>query len=267
MIITAILLFLLAGAAAGLLAGLFGIGGGVIVVPLLAEIFTRLEFTEGIVMHLAIGTSLATMMFTATIATVRHHQNGGVKWHIVKMLAPPLLVGAFCGPLIADLFNTSILQKLFAGFLVFTAINIVMTFHSGKSLIKLRTMKQHHHMVMGGVIGTLAGLLGIGGGVLTVPWLIQAGYDSRIAAGCSSACTLIIAISGVLGTLVAGANETGMPDYSLGFIYLPAVLCVALASSIAAPLGVHLSYRLPQKIVGSLFALMLLGIALRLILL
>lgn len=259
-----VILFILTGLIAGVLAGLFGIGGGVVIVPMLAEIFQRLAFHESVIMHLAIGTSLCVMFFTASMSAFKHHRRGGVDWHIIRVLAPALLCGAFLGTQIGDIFNTALLQFCFSLFLIFTAVNILQTFRGERSYFQVDNPTKKHHLIAGGTIGILAGLLGIGGGVLTVPWLIQAGYHSRIAAGCSSACTLLIAVSGIIGTLIAGSNEPYLPAYSFSFIYLPAVLCVAIASMTAAPFGVYLSYKLPTRILGYLFSGLLVLVASRL---
>ncbi len=253
--------YLLIGILSGLFAGLFGTGGGILVVPALILLFTQLELGGDWVPHLAIGTSLATILGTGAASTHAHHRRGGVRWDLFVKLAPGILLGAWTGAGLAAFLPELWLKRFFAGFLVFVGLRML--------------IRQRPHRVRGlpgtgglqlagGGIGMLSALVGIGGGSLTVPFLSGRGLELRQAVGTSAACGLPIALAGTLGFVVAGWGRAGLPELGTGFVYWPAVGVILLTSMPAAPMGAHLAHALPVAVLRRLFGLMLLAIAWRL---
>ena len=256
-----LLAYLAIGAASGLLAGLFGVGGGVIVVPALILLFTQIGMGEAWIPHLAVGTSLAAIVGTGAASTYAHHGRGAVRWDLVARLAPGIVLGAWLGAAVAGIIPELWLTRLFAVFLTYVGIRMLVP----RKIDRERTLPGPGGMwTTGGGIGTLSALVGIGGGTLTVPFLSNRGIDIRKAVGTSAACGLPIAIAGAIGFMVVGWGREGLPDASTGFVYWPAVGAILLASMPTAPLGAHLAHRLPVALLKRLFGVFLLLIALRL---
>ncbi|TCT20697.1 sulfite exporter TauE/SafE family protein [Thiobaca trueperi] len=253
--------YLFIGSLSGLLAGLFGIGGGVVMVPALILVFTPLNLGGDWIPHLAVGTSLATIIGTGAASAYAHHRRGGVRWDLAGRLAPGIVIGAWTGAGLAALIADLWLKRIFAVFLLFIGMRM---------LIRIRS--QHNRPLpgrvglwgVGGGIGMLSALVGIGGGTLTVPFLNGRGIDMRQAVGTSAACGLPIAIAGAIGFMVAGWGHAGLPELSTGFVYWPAVLVMLLASMPTAPLGARLAHALPVDLLKRLFGLLLLAVAWRL---
>lgn len=255
------LLFLI-GACSGLLAGLFGVGGGVILVPALVVLFGMLGIGGGWVTHLAVGTSLATIIGTGAISTLSHHRRAAVRWELVTRLAPGIVLGAWLGALCAGVLPEPWLKRLFALFLASIGLHMLLS----------RARRSGAHPLpgraglwsMGGLIGALSALVGIGGGSLTVPFLHRHGVELRAAVGTSAACGLPIALAGALGFAVAGWGRTELPPWSSGFIVWPAVLVMLLGSMPMAPLGAKLAHQLPVALLRRLFGGLLVMMALHL---
>lgn len=263
--------YLIAGACAGLLSGLFGVGGGVIIVSILTFIFTSLHFPDANIMHIALGTSLATIIFTSISSARAHHRKGNVDWRIFWQIAPAVVVGTLLGSLIAALLNTLWLKGIFSAFLI--GIAIQMLFNSAK---KQQSATSQHapnllkNGAMGVVIGIVSSLVGIGGGTLSVPYLNHRYGDIRRAIGTSAAIGLPIAISGTVGFVLTGlsaahAAEVVLPPYSLGYVYLPAFAGIAATSMFTAPLGTSLAQLLPVATLKRLFALLLFLVGLKML--
>lgn len=252
--------YLLLGAAAGFSAGLFGIGGGLIVVPVLAYLFQSDLPSGDHLMQLAVGTSLATVIPTALSSIRSHHRYGAVQWPLVLRLAPGLAVGAACGAAIADVISSDALRYLFATFMLLIALHMAL----GRVAAGRRALPGPAGMAAAGMaIGTLSALVGIGGGTLTTPFLIRCRVDIRRAIGTSAACGLPIALSGTAAYLFAGLNETGLPAGGSGYIYWPAAVAIAAVSVVTAPLGARLTHTLPVTQLRRLFAALLALVALR----
>lgn len=248
-------IYLTLGAAAGVLAGLFGIGGGLVIVPVLAWVFGGQGMDGAIIMHLAIGTSLATIWITSVASIRAHHRRGAVQWPLVRSLLPGVVAGALFGAYIADLLPTPGLKRLFGVFEILVALQ--MLFVSG--------YRAHFSLPgriglggAGAIIGTVSALLGIGGGTLTVPYLVWCRVTMLHAVATAAACGLPIAIAGGVGFLVAGWGRAELPDFATGYIYWPAFFGVALASSLTAALGARLAHALPTLVLRRLFAGLLL---------
>lgn len=258
--------YLVTGAASGVLAGLFGVGGGVIVVPALILLFHHFglgELGTGAqwIPHVAVGTSLAAIVGTGAASTLAHHRRRGVRWDLVARLAPGIVLGAWLGAALAGIIPDIWLTRLFALFLASVGIRMLIP----RKTHRERPLPGPAGMwAAGGVIGTLSALVGIGGGTLTVPFLSHRGLDLRKAVGTSAACGLPIAIAGAIGFMIVGWGREGLPEASTGFVYWPAVGAILLASMPTAPLGAALAHRLPVALLKRLFGVFLLLVAVRL---
>lgn len=256
--IDAVLAYLLTGATAGFFAGLLGVGGGVIVVPVLAMLFADQGFPPGEVLHLALGTSMGAILFTSVSSLRAHHAHGAVLWPIVGTMAPAVLVGTLAGTRLAALLPSRQLAIFFAGFLLFVAWQMVADRQPQAS----RPLPGRGGLsVAGAIIGAIASLAALGGGALTVPYLIRRNVRPHLAIGTSSAVGLPIAFGGTLGYAWNGFGHPGLPTGSLGFVYLPALAVILAASLVTAPLGARTAHRLPVKVLKHIFAALLLVLA------
>ena len=247
-------LYLLLGAAAGVLAGLFGVGGGLIIVPVLVFSFSSQGFAPEILTHLAVGTSLATIAFTSINSIREHHSRGAVQWDLVRWLTPGILAGAAIGGVTAALINGPILQKIIGVFAICIAIQLALNL-TPKTVRP--SPKRPELIAAGGVIGWASAIFGIGGGSLTVPFLIWRSVVAQKAVATSAACGFPIAVAGALVFMVTGWNNQHLPEWSFGFIYLPAVFGIALTSVFFARFGAKLAHRLSPLLLKRLFALLL----------
>lgn len=256
-------LYLFVGSLAGVLAGLLGVGGGVVIVPVLLWVFRSHGFDESIVVHLAIGTSLATIVATYVSSVRAHHRRGAILWRLVKMLVPGIVLGAWLGAAFAGQMSTAVLQRVFGGFVIFAALQ------TWFSLMP----KDHHRAIgmagmvgAGGVIGAISAVVGIGGGLLMVPFLNWSGINMRNAVATSTACGFPIAVSGAVGFVAAGWHQSYLPIGSTGYLYWPAALGISIASFLFAPLGAKLAHTLPVAILKRTFAVLLLLVGVKLLL-
>lgn len=256
------LLIALIGVAAGILAGLFGAGGGIIIVPGLALIFKNNAFPEDVIMQMAIGTSLAVICFTAIASIHSHHQRHMIDWVIVRRLLLGLILGTFLGALVASALSTQILQKIFGIFLILVAINMYISLpeKNTKSLPSSLGLG-----FMGFCTGSLAGLLGLGGGILIVPLLTYFNVSLPKAFGISAACGFPIAIFGTMTFIWSGWHLPNLPHLATGYVYWPAVLAIALFSMLSVRIGAFLALYLPMKIVKSLFVLLVISMAIKML--
>lgn len=258
-----VLLYLALGAFAGVMAGLLGVGGGLIIVPVLAGIFHAQHVNHAIIMHLAIGTSLATIVVTSISSVRAHHQHRAVQWPTVWRLTPGIIVGAWLGAAIAHELPSAALTKIFAVFVL--TVSAQMAF--GAKPAPHRELPGTAGMALaGGVIGVVSAIVGIGGGSLTVPFLSWCNISIRQAVATSAACGLPIALAGTLGFIVTGLNAPERPAWSLGYLYVPALVGVAAASMLTAPLGARLAHSLPTGILKKVFAIFLAVIGIRMLL-
>ncbi len=256
------LIYLATGAFAGVLAGLLGVGGGLIIVPVLALSFAAQGVADEVIMHLAVGTSLATIIFTSLSSVYAHHRRGAVEWSALGSLAPGILVGALCGALVARWLPTLSLRYLFGVFELVVALQMALSLKPAPH----RGLPGRWGMSgAGAVIGSLSALVGVGGGTLTVPFLLWCNVTMQRAIATSAACGLPIAVAGAAGFMISGWNNEQLPTWSSGYLYWPALLGVAAASVLLAPLGARLAHSLPTAVLKQLFALLLLGLALRML--
>lgn len=249
-----IVAFLLLGAAVGFAAGLLGIGGGMLLVPFMTLMLSAKGFPHELIVHMAIATSLGTIMFTSISSVRAHHQRGMVSWPIVALLAPGILVGSWIGPWIGKHMNSSGLALFFAVFVAGSATQMLLN----KKPAAARELPQRSGMfAAGGVIGVLSGLVGAGGGFISVPFMTWCNVKIHNAVATSAALGFPIALAGTLSNVYYGFDAPGLPTGSLGFVYLPALLVVSLASVTTAPLGAKTAHRLPVQSLKKVFALTL----------
>ncbi len=263
-----LLFYLMLGACTGVLAGLFGVGGGLVMVPVMVYLFQAGNMPESIVVHMAIGTSLATIMLTSVSSVYAHHRHGAVLWAIWLRLIPGILMGALLGAAIADLLSSQGLRRVFGVFelLVGAHMALVRTpaphathAAAGRSLPGPLGMG-----LAGSVIGSVSAIIGIGGGTLTVPFLAWCNIPLRKAVATSAACGLPIAIAGTLGFIITGWHTTAIP-YASGYVYWPAFAAIGIASMLFAPVGAHLAHTLPVPMLRRMLALLLVGLGVRML--
>lgn len=254
--------YLLLGGFAGLLAGLLGVGGGLVIVPVLAGLFTAQGFSSDYLMQMAVGTSLATIVVTSLSSLFAHHRLGGVNWSLMRQLSLGIVAGAWLGATLAHNLPGQSLARIFGIFELLVAVQMLL----GRPPAAHReTPARFRNLFAGGIIGAVSAVLGIGGGTLTVPYLAWHNIPMRQAVGTAAACGLPIALAGCLGFIVNGWQVGGLPAFSTGYVYWPAVLAIGLTSVLAAPLGARCAHSLPQVALKRVFALFLAGLGILMI--
>lgn len=242
----------------GFAAGLLGIGGGMILVPFITMIFDARHFAPHLIVHMAIATSLSAIMFTSLSSMRAHHAQGAVLWPVARMLAPGILIGSWIGPWIGKQMDTKVLSLVFGLFVAFSATQMLVN----KKPASARELPAAPGMLgMGGVIGVLAGLVGAGGGFISVPFLTWCNVKIHNAVATSAALGFPIALAGTISNIYFGWGEPGLPRYSLGFVYVPALVLIALASVTMAPVGARLAHQLPVRRLQKIFAGILYALA------
>lgn len=255
-----IVAFVVLGAFVGVMAGLLGIGGGGILVPILTSIFIYQGVPKDSVVHLALGTSMACIALTSFSSMRSHHGNGAVIWSLAKIMSTGMVIGTFSATFLTAYLSSKALAIFFAVFMAYVSMQMFK-----KSKISSGTgdiNKTELRLVTLG-IGAISALVSIGGGSLTVPYLTWRGIDIRSAIGTSAALGFYISIAGTLGYLINGMLNTTTSEYTWGYIYLPAVLLVAIPSYFTAPLGAKLTQRLPIQTLKKIFGVLLMILSLK----
>lgn len=260
--LTILLIYGVLGAFVGVLAGLLGVGGGLVIVPILVIAFGMQDIPTEIIMHLALGTSLASIIFTSISSFMAHHKRGAVQWQTVRRIVLGVMTGTFLGSCVAALMSTNVLKIFFVMFLYFVAYQFL-TNRKPKPSRELPGLLGM--FVSGNVIGVISSWVGIGGGALSVPYMIWCNVPVHRAIGTSAAIGLPIAIAGTLGFLYNGWGNDLLPQYSIGFIYLPGLVGIAAISVLTAPLGVKLAHSLPVDKLKKIFALLLIVVGTRML--
>ena len=243
--------YLALGAFAGFFAGLLGVGGGAIMVPVLALMFAAQGFADAHLMHVALGTSMATIIFTSISSLRAHHAHGAVIWPIVRAIAPGIVVGTILGAQIAGRVPTRPLALFFAAFISYVAVQMILNVKPTPS----RQLPGPAGMAgVGGFIGLVSALVAIGGGSLSVPFMTWCNVKVHHAIGTSAAIGFPIALAGTIGYLIAGYGATNLPAGSFGFIYLPALGATVVASMLVAPFGAKVAHSLPVATIKKVFA-------------
>ncbi len=258
---TAYLLYAATGAVAGFLAGLLGVGGGLIIVPALVFIFAAQGFAPDYIAHLALGTSLASIVFTSISSLRAHHRHAAVRWSLVAQITPGVVVGTLLGSVIARMLSTTFLKVFFVAFVFYVATQMLLDYRPRPS----RNLPNRLGVLgAGGIIGAVSALVGIGGGTLSVPFMTWCNIRLHEAIGTSAAIGLPIALAGSVGYVINGyLIGTPLPSGSIGFVYLPALLGLVAVSVIFAPLGARTAHALPVTKLKKIFAFLLYAIGLR----
>ena len=258
-----IFLYFLLGAFSGVLAGLFGIGGGIIIIPTFFFIFSYLGFTEEILAHMVLGSSLGVIVFSSISSTFSHNIKEVVDWKLIRVVAPSIIIGSALGGITAGLIESDTLQGLVALFLVVASVQLIFEFPPPPQNPHTNLIGP---VIAGGGIGWLSGVFGIGGGIFSVPYFYHRGLKMMKAIGTSAACGIPIAISGSISYMIIGINEDNLPNYSIGYVYLPATIIVGLMSSLTAKFGVNIAHRMKQNKLRIAFAFLVMIMALNLLL-
>ncbi len=248
------------GLVVGFVAGLLGVGGGLIIVPVLIFMLHDQGLALGLEPQLALGTSLASILFTSLSSVRAHHRHGAVEWSLVRRIVPGIVVGTLVGAVLAAQVSAFVLKVFFVAFLFYAAIQMWLDF---KPATHRELPGRAGTLLAGGVIGAVSSWVGIGGGTLSVPFMLWHNVSLHRAIATSSAIGFPIAVAGAVGYVLGGWNVSGLPAGSLGFVYLPALLGIVLGSVLTAPLGARTAHRLPIRPLKRIFALLLLVLALR----
>jgi len=252
--LTTYLLYLTLGAFAGVLAGLLGIGGGLVIVPMLNIAFELQNFPEVHIQHVALGTSLATIIFTSISSMRAHHKRGAINWSAFWRLAPGIVTGTYLGAWVASILSTMLLKSLFGFFLFYVATQML----TGKKTAGDRDLPgQVGIFGVGNGIGVFSALVGIGGGTLTVPFLSWCNQTMHTSIATAAAVGLPIALAGTTGFVVNGWNVAGIPGPHIGYVYIPAFLGIIATSMLTAPFGAKLAHSLPVAKLKKIFAILL----------
>ncbi len=247
------------GAMTGFMAGLLGIGGGMLLVPFMTFLFTLNGFPPELIVKIAIATSLATILFTSMSSVRAHHKKGAVRWDIAKPMGIGAFIGTFIGANFAGALKSSWLALFFAVFVGFSALQML---RSKKPKPSRDVPGSVGLGAMGSLIGFISSLVGAGGGFITTPFLTWCNVVMHQAVGTSAALGFPIAAGGLVGYIVAGTTETNLPAGSLGYIYLPALIAVSASSLLTAPIGAKTAHRMQVASLKRVFAYMLLLLAL-----
>lgn len=242
----------------GFAAGLLGIGGGMVLVPFMTMVFTVLHFPSNLVVHMAVATGLATILFTSISSVHAHHKRGAVRWELVRMFTPGILIGSWIGPWIGKHMSTVAMAMFFGLFVAASATQMIVATRPAGQRPLPGTVGMS---AVGGGIGVLSGLVGAGGGFVSIPIMIWFSVPIHQAVATSAALGFPIALAGTLANIWFGWGEADLPAHSLGFVYVPALAIIATASVLMAPLGARIAHRWPVQRLRRLFAYVLYALA------
>ena len=251
---TWIALYALTGALVGFLGGLLGIGGGMMLVPILAALFTAQALTPDHTVHLALATAMASAVFTASASAREHHRHDAVDWNVVKRMAPGMMTGALLSTLASGWISQRTLAIAFACIVYAAATQMLL----GKKSHATRDLPAAMPMFfIGTFIGSLSGLVSAGGTFLVVPVMLYCGIAMHTAIGTGAAIGISVTLIGTLGYIVGGWRVDNLPEYHLGFVFLPAFIALAAGRVITAPFGARMTHRLPVVALKRIFALLM----------
>ena len=254
------LIYLGVGLFVGFFAGLLGIGGGSVMVPILSLTFAAQGYSGDYVVHMALATSMATIIPGAISSTWAHHRHQAVNWMVVRQMGPGILVGTFSGAVIAHFSSTAFLKTFFIVFICFLAVQL---------LFDLKPKTRHAlpgaggMFAFGSLMGVISSFAGIGGAVLSIAFLTWCNLRMHDAIGTAAAIGVPLAIAGTIGFIVTGLFDKGLPEGSLGYVYLPAFAGIAITSFLIAPLGAKLAHRLPVVVLRRVFVVFLVALAVK----
>jgi uncharacterized membrane protein YfcA len=245
---------LVLGGAVGFLAGLLGIGGGMTIVPLLTIVFTRQGFPAEHIVHMAVATATATILFTSVASMREHQRHRAILWPVVAALAPGIVVGSLLGPQVVGGMSTVALSAFYGVFVAAAATNTLL---DRKPKPTRELPGKGGLFAVGGGIGLVSSMVGAGGAFLSVPFMTACNIGIRNCVATSAALGLPIAVAGTIGFIVAGLGEHGLPPHTVGYVYVPALLAIVAASVLSAPMGARAAHRWPVKKLKRVFALLL----------
>ena len=251
------------GLVVGFVAGLLGVGGGLIIVPVLIMLLHAHGLAVGLEPQLALGTSLASILFTSLSSVRAHHRHGAVEWPLVRRIAPGIVLGTLAGAMLAAQMSATVLKLFFVGFLFYAAIQMWLDFRPAP---QRGLPGPVWTSLAGGLIGAVSSWVGIGGGTLSVPFMLWHNVPLHRAIATSAAIGFPIAFAGAVGYIVGGWGVSGRPVGSVGLVYVPALAGIVLGSVATAPLGARTAHRLPVRPLKRVFALLLMVLALRMVL-
>ena len=272
-----LMIYALTGIFAGLIGGMLGLGGGIIIVPVLHYIFTQQGFEPSVVMHQAVTTSLATIIVTSVFATYEHHRKKMVSWFLVNQIVPGVFLGACFGVFVADSVSSSALRIIFGCFEVLVAIQIWFGLKPKPMFTEFFsscTQKKETHTKLpgkgiyvftGAIIGLFSTMLGIGGGTLTVPFLLWFNYHMRSAIAISSACSIPIALVATITFIFVSWDNSNIFTHSIGYLYWPAALIIVTMTIFFAPIGARIAHYLPIDTLKRIFAVLLLFVGIKML--
>lgn len=252
-------MLLLSGAVAGVLAGLLGIGGGVIIVPIVTLLFEDHGVPHGVAIKMALGTSLATIVVTAMTSVYTHHRKGAVEWGLFRIMGPAVFIGSLMGAWLADIIPGELLYVAFIVFLFAISLQMATSRVSAHRGLPGR----NGIAAVSTAVGVVSALMGIGGGAMHVPFLSYCGVPVKRAIATAAATGLPLAVSATIGYIIGGLDEPGIPPASIGYVNLPVFGGVVAASLLFAPLGATLAHKLPDLLLRRLFAVFLFVLACR----
>jgi uncharacterized membrane protein YfcA len=254
--------YAVAGALVGLLAGLLGIGGGMTLVPILSALFSAQALAPGYTVHLALGTAMASIVFTSSASVRAHHRRGAVDWTLVRRLAPGMAAGALLATLATGFVSQRALALAFAVIVYAGALQMLF----GRQPSASRGLPGTAALFAIAVaIGVVCGLVSAGGAFMTVPLMLYCGVPLLTAIGTAAAVGIPVAIIGTVGYVAGGWRIAGLPEATLGFVLLPALAALVLASMMTAPIGARLAHALPVGILRRIFAVLLFALATRMV--
>lgn len=250
----------------GIVAGLLGVGGGLIIVPAMLWFLPTIGVSSEQVMHIALATSMATICFTSISSARAHHKRGSIAYSTLKVLAPTISIGALLGAWLVGYLNTLVLAWIFGVFCVLMGIKFLLN-KKQQSLeaISTETLSSTKTAPIGLGMGILSSLVGIGGGSLVVPFLLHKKHSMVKAVGTAAACGLPLAILSTIGYIATGWGQQGLPQYHLGYVYIPAMIAMAVGAVLTAPIGAYLAHRLPVAWIKRFFAVFLIVIGINII--
>jgi uncharacterized membrane protein YfcA len=251
MVLVWLLAYMLTGAAIGFLAGLLGIGGGMTMVPVLAAMFTAQQFAPEHTVHLALGTGMASILFTSSASVRAHHRLGSVDWSLVQRMGPGMVAGTLLSTTLSGWVAQRTLALAFAVIVYAGATQILL----GRKPAAGRTLPGTPALLaIGLLIGVVCGLVSAGGAFMTVPFMLFCGVAMTVAIGTGAALGMPVAVVGTIGYVLGGWRTAGLPTLTLGFVHLPALAGLVAGSVLTAPLGARLAHRLPVTTLRRVFA-------------
>ncbi|HEV7801693.1 MAG TPA: sulfite exporter TauE/SafE family protein [Burkholderiales bacterium] len=250
--------YLALGAFVGFFSGLLGIGGGSATVPVLAFVFAAKGFPQSHVVHLALGTGITSILFTSAASVRSHHLRNAVNWRVLRMMTAGIVVGTFTGALLAGTLDVRLLSIAFTVLIFYFATQMLIT-HAPKATGRLPSAPAMS--AFGAGIGFISSLSATGGASIVVPFLVKRNIPIHEAIGTAAAIGWPIAAAGAAGYILGGLHTPGMPQYSLGYVYLPALAGVVIASVLMAPVGAAIAHRTPGRTLRKVFAIVLFALA------